>query len=89
MQRPKKTYPYIRWADGTLSAVTKRGRMYYFHVPPRPGSNGGEHGTDSMWGVKDAAKHYGGTVERRPNPGYEEQMQTYRRIQLRKNLFPF
>ena len=89
MRKPTKTYPRIRWADGTMSHVVKRGRMWYFHVPATDGDCGGEHGTDSMWGVKDAAEAYGGELVRIPNPYYEKQRQEYEAHQLARKLAPF
>lgn len=84
MRKPAKTFVRIRWADDSTSNVTRRGRMWVFHVPAGNRDVGGEHGTDSMWGVEDAAKAYGGTVERYPNPHYDQQRKAYEAYQLRR-----
>lgn len=91
MRKPAKTFVRIAWSDqpGSVSNVTKRGRMYVFHVPTSEGDAGGEHGTDSMQGVYDAAKAYGGVVERVPNPHYAQQRRAWEAYQLRRTLGGF
>lgn len=89
MKKPAKTYPVIRWADGNISRVWKKGRMWTFHVPDTPDCSGGEHGTDSMWGVKDVAENYGGSVEREPNPHYAQQLESYEQYRARRLLRMF
>jgi hypothetical protein len=86
MRKPAKTIPVIRWADGSTSIVHKGKPGWWFHVP---GDAGGEHGTDSMWGVKDTAAAHGGKVERIPNPDYAAQLRAWENSELRRMFRPF
>ena len=86
MKRPAKSYPVIRWADGSTSVIHKRGRMYTFRTPWTATSHGGERGTDSMLGVRDVVEDYGATIERVPNPNYEAQLDAFRAYEARRDI---
>ena len=86
MKRPAKTYPVIRWVDGSTSVVHKVGRWYKVRVPWTPTSHGGEAGTDSMQGIEDLVADHGATLERVPNPHYEKQLEAFRAYEARREV---
>jgi hypothetical protein len=86
VKRPPKTFAYVQWPDGHLSPVRRRGRLYWFHVPPRPGSMGGECGCETMADVEIDAVDHGCKLVRRPNPNYEAELAAWHRNELRRTF---